>query len=58
MNCRALWNKCLEIASKKFVAYCEGLTGAIGDLLFDATYQEEELVLPIDTLVLILNLRQ
>ena len=37
--------------SKKFVAYCEGLNGAIGNLFIDETYQEEEVVLPIDALV-------
>ena len=51
VNCQALWNKTLEIASKKFVAYCEGLNGAIGNLFIDETYQEEEVVLLIDTLV-------
>ena len=51
VNCSKLWNKCLEIAGTKFVTMCEGISGKIGALNIDTTYQSGTPVLPIDTLV-------
>ena len=51
VSCRKLWNKCLEIAGTKFVQLCEGVSGQIGALVVDDTYEPGTYTIPIDTLV-------
>ena len=42
---------CLKIAGTKYVGLCDGILGKIGSLNVDENYLEEEVDLPIDTLV-------
>ena len=48
---RALWRTWLKIAGTKYVGLCDGISGEIGSLNVDENYVEEEVDLPIDTLV-------
>ena len=51
MNCRELWRNSLQLALTIFVNLCRGIQGAVGSLTVDTNHLEEEMVLPIDTLV-------
>ena len=51
VDCSKLWDTSLEIATTKFVALCDGISGVMGDLVVDEDYVDEEVSLPIDTLV-------
>ena len=41
----------MKIAGTKYVGLCDGISGEIGSLNVDENYVEEEVDLPIDTLV-------
>ena len=52
VDCRKLWQKCLDIAGTKFVTLCEGITGKIGSLVETEDFTNEPVDIPIDTLVI------
>jgi hypothetical protein len=52
VDCGKLFQECITAAATKFIPLCEGISGTIGDLKIDQTYQEEEIGIPIDALVL------
>jgi hypothetical protein len=52
VDCRKLFQESVKAAATKFIPMCEGVSGTIGDLTIDPTYQEEEIDIPIDALVL------
>jgi hypothetical protein len=52
VDCGKLFQECVTAAATKFIPLCEGISGTIGDLKIDETYQEEEIDIPIDALVL------
>lgn len=52
VNCQGLFNTAIRYANQKFIPLCEGISGTIGNLVVDPTYQDETVALPIDTLVL------
>jgi transposase len=52
VDCGKLFQECVTAAATKFIPLCEGISGTIGDLKIDETYQEEEIDVPIDALVL------
>ena len=52
VNCEKLYQESLKAAATKFVPICEGISGTIGALIIDPTYQEDEIDIPIDALVL------
>ena len=52
VNCKKLYQESLKAAATKFVPICEGISGTIGALIIDPTYQEDEIYIPIDALVL------
>ena len=51
VDCCKLWRTCLRIAGTKFVSLCEGISGDKGSLGVDEAYVDEDVSLPIDTLV-------
>jgi len=52
VDCKKLYQESLKAAATKFVPLCEGISGTIGALTIDPTYQEDEIDIPIDALVL------
>ena len=50
-NCKKLWATVRDVACTKFVPLCDGISGSIGSLEIDAAFVNEEVNLPIDTLV-------
>jgi hypothetical protein len=42
----------LEYAATKFVPLCKRISGTIGNLVVDETYQEAPIAFPIDALVI------
>jgi hypothetical protein len=52
VDCGKLFQECVRAAATKFIPLCEGISGTIGDLKINETYQEEEIDIPIDALVL------
>lgn len=52
VDCRKLWNTCLKFARTKFIPLCDGISGTVEDLVIDENYVDEEVDVPIDTLVL------
>jgi hypothetical protein len=51
VDCGKLFQACVTAAGTKFIPLCEGISGTIGNLEIDPTYQEEEIDIPIDALV-------
>ena len=51
VDCRKLWMHCLTDASKIFVPICGGLEGEIGSLNVDENWKDDEVSIPIDTLI-------
>ena len=51
VDCRKLWKTCVNVAGTKFVPLYGGILGMIGDLVVDETWVDEEVTLPIDTMV-------
>jgi hypothetical protein len=51
VNCYKLFLTRLEYVAAKFVPLCEGISGTIGNLVVDGTYEEELVAFPIDALV-------
>ena len=51
VNCKALWERSLNLATTKFVPICHGIKGTIGSLEIDETYVHESVNVPIDTLI-------
>jgi hypothetical protein len=52
VNCYKLFLTSLEYAVTKFVLLCKGISGTIGNLVVDGTYQEDPVEFPIDTLLI------
>jgi len=52
VNCQKLWNTCLKFARTKYIPLCHGISGTVEDLVIDENYIDEEVDVPIDTLVL------
>ena len=52
VDCRKLWQKCLDIAGTKFVTLCEDITGKIGSLVDAEEFTNEPVDILIDTLVI------
>jgi transposase len=48
VNSYKLFLMSLEYAATKFVPLCEGISGTIGNLIVDGTYQEDPVAFPID----------
>ena len=55
VDCRKLWGACKKLAWTKFVPLCEGISGIIGNLKIDDTFEYESFMLPIDALVIVLT---
>ena len=51
VNCAGLWKKCVQNANSIFVPLCGGISGTVGYLTIDENYVQEEVDVPIDTLV-------
>jgi hypothetical protein len=49
---KKLFAESVKAAATKFIPLCEGISGTIGALNIDPTYQEFEIDIPIDALVL------
>jgi hypothetical protein len=52
VNCYKLFLTSFEYAATKFEPLCEGISGTIGNLVVDGTYNEDLIAFPIDTLVI------
>jgi transposase len=52
VNCCKLFLTSLEYAATKFVPLCKVISGTIGNLVVDGTYQEDPVAFPIDALVI------
>jgi transposase len=52
VDCNKLFAESIKAAATKFIPLCEGISGTIGALHIDPTYQEDEIDIPIDALVL------
>ena len=42
----------MKFARTKFIPLCDGISGTVEDLVIDENYVDEEVDVPIDTLVL------
>ena len=51
VNCKKLCATSKRIAGTKFVSMCEGLDGTIRNLSVDANFTYEQVMLPIDMLI-------
>ena len=51
VDCSKLWKISLKIVTTKFVLLCDGVSGVMGDFDVDEDYVDEEVSIPIDTLV-------
>jgi transposase len=52
VDCEKLYQESIKAAATKFIPLCEGISGTIGALTIDPTYQDDEVDIPIDALVL------
>jgi hypothetical protein len=52
VNCYKLFLTSLEYAATKFVPLCEGISGTIGNLVVNGTYEEDPVAFPIYALVI------
>ena len=52
VDCQKLFNEAVKAAETKFIPLCGGISGKIGSLVVDETYEDEEVDIPIDALVL------
>jgi hypothetical protein len=52
VDCHKLFVESVKAAATKFVPLCDGISGTMGALIIDPTYQEDEIDIPIDALVL------
>jgi hypothetical protein len=53
VDCNNLFSESIKAAATKLLPLCEGISGtSIGALTIDCTYQEDEIDIPIDALVL------
>jgi transposase len=52
VNCYKLFLTSLEYAATKSVPLCKGISGTIGNLVVDGTYQEDPVAFPIEALVI------
>ena len=52
VDCNKLFAESVKAAATKFLPLCEGISGPIGALIIDPTYQEDEIDIPIDALAL------
>jgi hypothetical protein len=50
--CYKLFHEFLKATATKFVPLCDGISGPINALIVDPTYQDDEINIPIDALVL------
>ena len=51
VDCQRLWDKCLHFSGTKYVDICDGITGGMVQLIVDPNWQDENVPVPIDTLV-------
>ena len=51
VDCRKLVARSIDMANKKFVPRCEGISGLIGSLEISEIEQDDQVVFPIDALV-------
>ena len=51
VNCCGLWMHSLKDASTQFVPICGSLEGEIGSLNFDDNWKDNDVSIPIDTLI-------
>jgi hypothetical protein len=52
VDCNKLFTESIKAAATKCLPLCEGISGTIGALIIDPTYQQDEIDIPIDALVL------
>ena len=52
VDCNKLFAESIKAPATKFIPLCEGISGTIGALHIDPTYQDDEVDIPIDALVL------
>lgn len=51
-NSKGMVNRSIEMANKKFIPVCDGISGCIGELIVDPMHEGEAINFPIDALVL------
>lgn len=54
-DCQKMWEKCLDFTRTKYVNLCEGISGTLPHLTIDQTVVDEQIDLPIDTLIVTLT---
>jgi hypothetical protein len=48
VDCKKLFMNAIKLADEKFIPLCHGISGTIGDLIFDQSHQSCKEGLPID----------
>jgi hypothetical protein len=52
VDCQKLFQESVKAAATKFIPLCKGISGTIGNLKVNESYQEQEIDISIDALLL------